>query len=91
MRSVSRKALEESRDTQDTRACAVRATAAAVVVVIAYGEDLEGAFNERVDEGTGFFWFSSFFVSSEQQQTNDDGRWSESWSEAERRLTGVKR
>lgn len=53
MRSVSRKALEESRDTQDTRACAARA--AAVVVVIAYGEDLEGAFNERVDEGTGFF------------------------------------
>ena len=83
------------RDAQDTRACAVRAVAAAavvvVVLVVAYGVDLEGAFNERVDEGTGFSGFQVFFVSSEQQQTNDDERWSESWSEAERRLTGVKR
>ena len=71
MRSVSRKALEESRDTQDTRACAVRAA----VVVMAYGEDLEGAFNERVDEGTGFSGFQVFLcrVNSSRQTTMSAG------------------
>lgn len=74
MRSVSRKALEESRDTQYTRACAVRVTAAAVVV-IAYGEDLREPSTSESMKGRVFSDFQVFLcrVNSSRQTTMGAG------------------
>jgi hypothetical protein len=63
-------------------------------VSVRCGESVRsGAFNERVDEGTGFSGFFKFFCvlsRSEQRQTTtmSVGLWLKSYGE--RRLTGVK-